>query len=650
VRGLEPNLVAVAPFAVYDADLAMWKEGLVDVIARNLDGAAPVRAVPPDAVLRQWGGAGAATPATAATLARNARAGLAVSGKLRRSGGADSLALSASLVDAADGGTVGREVVVRGAAAQLDRMSDSVSVLLLNEIARVRKLTGVRSLALGIAPLPVLKPFLQGEQFYRRTEWDSAMVYYDRALAADSNFALALRRRGLALGWRRSEDDPEVRTYLLRAGAHNRRLPPRDSLLVAADSVRATLASFDGDPGYRARTLRVMRTLRRAADEYPTDPEVWFSLGDLRYHHGFGPGLVVSDREMLADFRRAIALDSATAFAQAYLHAIELSLSVGEPDSARRYIDRYLRAFAPDTAAGAAAPDAEALRLVRALIDAERARTPLTAEALDTTSADAITKAWLKVRRWPDRGESAVALARALAGGRRSSYSRLTDSVYTRTRLGQQLAFRGHASDAYATLGNREGRLFAELVALGGVPQDSAAAVFARWLAARSPEVRHALPFWAERGDTTSIARFRALARTPAATTTRGMAEYDEAVAGAYTALARRDSAAALRLFTALSDSVCLGCFRDRLTTARLLAARGEDRRALELLRERLYVILSPTEVLYAVERARVARRLGDAATAADAEAFTAGAWSAADPGLQRLAQSARESGATRGN
>src|SRR5215208_5122608 len=57
VRGLEPNLVAVAPFAVYDADLAMWKEGLVDIIARNLDGAAPVRVVPPDAVLRQWGSA-----------------------------------------------------------------------------------------------------------------------------------------------------------------------------------------------------------------------------------------------------------------------------------------------------------------------------------------------------------------------------------------------------------------------------------------------------------------------------------------------------------------------------------------------------------------------------------------------------------------
>jgi serine/threonine protein kinase len=42
---LDPDLVAVAPFDVPDSKLSLWREGLVDVLSRNLDGAGPVRSV-----------------------------------------------------------------------------------------------------------------------------------------------------------------------------------------------------------------------------------------------------------------------------------------------------------------------------------------------------------------------------------------------------------------------------------------------------------------------------------------------------------------------------------------------------------------------------------------------------------------------------
>ena len=53
---LDADLVAVAPFDVPDARLALWREGLVDVLSRNLDGAGPVRSVPPTTVIRRWSG------------------------------------------------------------------------------------------------------------------------------------------------------------------------------------------------------------------------------------------------------------------------------------------------------------------------------------------------------------------------------------------------------------------------------------------------------------------------------------------------------------------------------------------------------------------------------------------------------------------
>src|SRR5262249_12464352 len=52
----DADLVAVAPFDVPDARLALWREGLVDLLSRNLDGAGPVRSVPPTTVIRRWSG------------------------------------------------------------------------------------------------------------------------------------------------------------------------------------------------------------------------------------------------------------------------------------------------------------------------------------------------------------------------------------------------------------------------------------------------------------------------------------------------------------------------------------------------------------------------------------------------------------------
>ncbi|HEY7634335.1 MAG TPA: serine/threonine-protein kinase, partial [Gemmatimonadales bacterium] len=97
---LDSDLVAIAPFDVPDARLALWREGLVDVLSRNLDGAGPVRSVAPTTVIRRW--SGRADRPSAAALGRRTGAGLVVFGSLIGTG-PDSARLTATALDVADG-------------------------------------------------------------------------------------------------------------------------------------------------------------------------------------------------------------------------------------------------------------------------------------------------------------------------------------------------------------------------------------------------------------------------------------------------------------------------------------------------------------------------------------------------------------------
>src|SRR5262245_63753777 len=49
---LDADLIAVAPFNVAEPSLALWKEGMVDVLSRNFDGAGSLRAVPATVAVR----------------------------------------------------------------------------------------------------------------------------------------------------------------------------------------------------------------------------------------------------------------------------------------------------------------------------------------------------------------------------------------------------------------------------------------------------------------------------------------------------------------------------------------------------------------------------------------------------------------------
>jgi serine/threonine-protein kinase len=627
---LDPDLVAVAPFDVLGADLALWREGLVDVLARNLDGAGPLRTVSPTVVIRRW--RGRADPESAAELGRRSGARLAVFGQMVGTSG-DSVRISASLYDVGRGATMG-EADLRGPKATIDRLADSLTVRLLRDLGRTRPIGAARRATFASASLPALKAFLQGEQEYRRSNWDSALVGYRRAIELDTAFALAYSRLGTILGWQRSAYDSLSEVYTLKAGSLNHGLAPRESLLIAADSLMGSL--FEDVPAgleYGSRVRRLFRTVDEAADRYPDDPLVWNTVGEARAHLGFFVG--AHDTWAREPLDRAIATDSA--FAPPYIHQVEFALYTEGPTSALRYLNAYLGLGPTDKYA-------DGMRLVRALIAPESTSSSDLARWLDTASANTLSGAYLAVWRVPDSAAAAIRLARLMAEGRPGDRP-WSDAEWARSHLARQLLRRGHLQEARELLHDPAALMrwqYVQAALVGGISPDSATLTFRRWLRGGDWWAAQTLWWWAERGDTTSVRHFLTTLDSAMVGRREVMRPYFAQAAPAYLALARRDTARALEQLMALPDSLCQVCAVERLARVRLLSAEGRDREAAARLEAPISQFPEVFEVVWALERGRVHDRLGNRDQAVEAYSFVAQSWRLADPELQPVVAEAR--------
>ncbi|MEO6446187.1 MAG: protein kinase [Gemmatimonadaceae bacterium] len=635
---VDPNRVLVAPFNMPEGvdftswdGAELWSQTLLNVATRNLDGMGPLTTVDAATVSREWKGRSDAVNTRA--HARDYNAGLAVYGDIVKGYG-DTLIARAQLLDVASGKTID-SVSVRGPEGRPDQLAAALALGLVDALRAVRQITATPNAGLGSRSPPAVKAFAKGEGFYRNTQWDSALVHYERAFAIDSTFALAYRRAGRSLAWLRTSDDSLSRDYLQRAGALNRNLSPHDSLLLAADSLSASLPSLYGDPSWLPKVRRLFDVLNTAVRLYPSDPEVWFSRGDASYHYGYGPGVGIGDRQELSDFSRAIELNAA--FAPAYEHAVELAFSLNLPDTARTYAELYL-ALNPQR------EDASTIRVVKQIAEYVASQSAAFDVYIDTVDANLLSSAWLTLRRWADPQETAVQIARVLVKRQH------VDGVFPdpRLRLSLELAYRGHAEEAgtlLLQLGDLRNPIVVDYALIGAYPIAKADSMFRFWLddyAARGSGAFPwwTLPWWNKQRDTATIERIVTMARRASPDTSdaqRRFGAYVSQSARGYLELAKGDSVAALRALRTLPDSLCVGCYQDRLETARLLAGAGELERAALLLDERPNRLLTPTEIPLAFERARVADALQKHSKARDAYSLVANAWSAADTFLRSI-------------
>ena len=632
---LDPNRIAIAPFDVLGGgELALWREGLVDVLSRSLDGAGPLRTVSPTLIVRRW--SGRADAASAQALGRATGARTVVFGGLVGAG-ADSVRLTATVLDVA-AGTQGSEIELREASDRMDRLADSLTVRVLRELGRTRAIGLVRSASLGSKSLPAMKAFLQGEQFLRRSEWDSALAYHQRAIGLDSGFTLAWSHAGMAAGWQHAAGDSLSRTYKLRAGALNHGLAPRESLAVASESLAAVVYSGPALLGGRWWTYgrRLVATLDEAVRRYPDDPELWYMLGDARFHAGGLAGK--SSRTALDAFDRSIALDSA--FTPSYVHAVPLGLELNGTESGRRYAKAFL-------AAGGMGQYAQSTDLVLRVID-PATRAVAIKYLADSADAHLFQTVWLAMSRWTDSAETVVALIRARSNAEQAAGKPSNFSAFT---LPVSLSARGHLHDAYShtTLP----ALVSQFALIGAVPADTVRRYLKDWLTRPGDGIVFAASLMAAQHDTAGlVALARKIdslrARIPPnlPPIARDFFGYLAPASRAFLALARGDTTAALRLFDALPDTACFGsCVIDDLVHVQLLVARGRyaDARArLERPPVGFSMGLLPVEVLRGLERGRVYERLGDREAAIAAYTMVAQSWPNADPELKPYVDEAR--------
>ena len=307
--------IAVLPFTVNDPDLATWREGMVDLMTVNLDGVPGLRPIASRTVLARWrseipdvADLGASLLVARRTGARYALIGsaVAVGGEVR---------FSADVYDARNGELLG-SAQAQGSPDSVLALVDQLALGIVRELPEGKDgvLPRVHLEDVTTTSLPALKSYLEGEALFRRGNMEGALAAYERAVSADSTFALALARLHQVCAWENPDPTCGGREYHARTMALLDRLPPR---------MATFMTSHIDQLGPLLQLLR----------ESPDDAEAWYDLGE-NYEHAPGWALII-DRQEEAEraFHRAIELDPG--FAQFYWHPIGYALN--RADSARAF-------------------------------------------------------------------------------------------------------------------------------------------------------------------------------------------------------------------------------------------------------------------------------------------------------------------------
>lgn len=315
--------VAVFPFRTAGAGLDMWREGVPELLATNLESATGLRKINPAAFFDQAGvdSAGSAREGILAA-ARPTGATYAVVGSVVGHGSHVRLTAQAyDLIGERRTGTA----TVDGPADSLLSLVDALSV----EILRAGLLPGDPELAnfdlsrVTTRSLPALRHYVEGERAYRRSQWQDAIHHFTEAVETDSTFPLALYR--LSLAHQRDGSRPAARQYGDRALAYADRLPERERLLLKGQALH-----MDGDPA-------VLDTLEVMARRYPDDVEAWERYGEALFH--FGPVRLMDGNSFRRPMTRAVELNPQ--FGPAYPRLIEGAFARRDSADVARWLEGY---------------------------------------------------------------------------------------------------------------------------------------------------------------------------------------------------------------------------------------------------------------------------------------------------------------------
>lgn len=327
------EVIAVAPFASMGGGTAAGElgEGMAQLVSENLDQVGGLRTLDPGRVRRAWSESETEgrAEADALDLGRRLGAGSVLTGSVVAAG--DEARLNAVL--RAVGGHELARAQATGPASDVLLLADTLSNRLLRGVWRSHSpVPQLRIAAITTSNLDAIRAYLDGERYYRRLQWDSAIMALRRAVEADSTFALAHRRLADAYGWTSDMGSP-LRTREEEAAARTpERLPDRERTIAVAYLL------WSRDVDYHGALDSIDSHLRR----YPDDAEALELRAEMLFHGSFEGYLQASDSAQLAAFEEALAVDPQ--LTPAMLHPIGLSAMLGDTARLRHYAGRLLNA------------------------------------------------------------------------------------------------------------------------------------------------------------------------------------------------------------------------------------------------------------------------------------------------------------------
>lgn len=260
--------LVVFPFSYRGSDrYTHFGEGMVYLLSVSLDGAGDLRTVDPYSVflaVRREGG-NPLGPSRGRRMAGSFDANRFVMGDIAEV--ADRLRITAWLYE---GDAPAAQAAVEGEAGQFYRLIDDLTAQLAVEYIGE---DGARLVEVGArttSSLDALKAYLKGESAYRRGRDSLALQAFQRAVQADSTFALAWYRVAASAINTWAWDLAHL--AMDHAMRQRDRLPARERQLVEALSAHL-----------RGSTDESERLYRDLLQRYPDDVEAWFRLGALLY-------------------------------------------------------------------------------------------------------------------------------------------------------------------------------------------------------------------------------------------------------------------------------------------------------------------------------------------------------------------------------
>ncbi len=285
----ESATLAVLPFEVIgDPQLEYLGAGIVEMLSRNIDGAGNLHAVGSEISIQA-----AKKNKPADQIAKQLEARYIVTGNIARAG--TQVRITATIQDfSRNGKQVTREAT--GTAEQLFEVVDRLSAQILASTRSGEDAHLSESAALTTKSLPALRAYLEGEEHYRKTQYDSAVSHFSNAISLDSTFALAYYR--LAVVQVSRERAVPAREPLQRAIQFSDRLSERDQKMVHSFAL-----AFDG------KWRESEAELRALLERYPEDLEVMYTLGQLltlaneRHGRPYREAVDLLDKVLAADAR-----------------------------------------------------------------------------------------------------------------------------------------------------------------------------------------------------------------------------------------------------------------------------------------------------------------------------------------------------------